>query len=220
MVQSTPPGLSSHATATNMLDSTASEGDSPSPASKTRQADTPHAKGTKSAGRLGTIGGKRELSKHPTPDPDPEQPQQTSVQTPQDAETASEADEDPTASLLDSSPPPPLDRTPHKVGLGRIGGPKPKAAQTESVARSMSPDERPKSTSTPKKLGVIGKRSANQAPEDGVHNARGRSREAGEPTKDASRETSQERADRKRDELKRELEKKAAAGPAKKKRKF
>jgi hypothetical protein len=34
------------------------------------------------------------------------------------------------------------------------------------------------------------------------------------------RETSQERADRKREELQRELQKRAGAGPAKKKRKF
>jgi hypothetical protein len=34
------------------------------------------------------------------------------------------------------------------------------------------------------------------------------------------RETSQERADRKRAELQKEIEKRAAAGPAKKKRKF
>ena len=54
----------------------------------------------------------------------------------------------------------------------------------------------------------------------GDDNGRGRSCEATQPTREAPRETSQERADRKRDELKRELEKKAAAGPAKKKRKF
>ncbi|KAH8174585.1 hypothetical protein LIA77_06004 [Sarocladium implicatum] len=218
-VQPTPPGLTSRA-ADDANDSTASEGESPPSRAGTKQAAGSHPRNAKPIGRLGTIGGRRRLSKQPTPSPEPGSLQQTSDHTLDDAETASEADGDPPASLPPSSPPPVSKRTPQKVGLGRIGGPKPKAVQAKPVARSTSPGERPKSMSTPKKLGVIGKRAADQAPEDGDHSARGRSREQGEPAGQAPRETSQERADRKRDELKRELEKKAAAGPAKKKRKF
>jgi hypothetical protein len=70
---------------------------------------------------------------------------------------------------------------------------------------------------------VIGKKAA--SPDASAASAsdetRGRSKTpAAEPKKEQVRETSQERADRKRAELQREMEKRAAAGPAKKKRRF
>jgi hypothetical protein len=76
----------------------------------------------------------------------------------------------------------------------------------------------------PKKLGVIGKKSdAGGSKTPLVDNVakRGRPAENEESqTDDRPRETSQERADRRREELKNELQRKAAAGPAKKKRRF
>jgi hypothetical protein len=72
---------------------------------------------------------------------------------------------------------------------------------------------------------MIGKKTANPGPDQSAAGAsddtRGRSKTpASGAAKEQTRETSQERADRKRAELQREMEKRAASGPAKKKRKF
>lgn len=165
------------------------------------------------------------------------------------SETASDVDEtaslpDETA----SSPPahravPSPKKPPAKTGgMGRIGGGQPKAppvrdaAATVDAEQTSPPTEKapppasataksePSSLAAPKRFGVIGKRigggtskSGDSTTVDGMLRGRGTSRNA---SAEAKRETSQERADRKRAELKKELEKKAAAGPAKKKRRF
>jgi hypothetical protein len=224
-VQSTPPGLRAHSEskhnnngATTAVDggSTASEDEDQSPPSSAKKSAV-----GKLPSRLGTIGGKRQPSKDPSPAPEPTMTHKPHAEASHDSETASEVDDDPTASLLEpSSPPVPAKAPVRKAGLGRIGGTKPKAVQEEPVARSTSPEEAPKPTPTPKKLGIIGQRAPDKGRDNTDHDSRGRSRETPKHTPEAPRETSQERADRKRDELKRELEKKAAAGPAKKKRKF
>lgn len=164
------------------------------------------------------------------------------------SETASDADE--TASLPDNeassppaNPPPPSPPKPaapaKKDGLGRIGGGAGGAAKRNAdvtpsdESKATTPEARGEpATTAPKKLGVIGKRigggtTAASAATTGTATAKddtGRGRETSRKSEDEAkqepRETSQERADRKREELKRELEKKAAAGPAKKKRRF
>jgi hypothetical protein len=69
---------------------------------------------------------------------------------------------------------------------------------------------------------MIGKKAASPEPSaaSASDDTRGRSKTPAAESKKQARETSQERADRKRAELQREIEKRAAAGPAKKKRKF
>ncbi|KAK0391894.1 hypothetical protein NLU13_1392 [Sarocladium strictum] len=228
-VQSTPPGLkpsrrqdNNGSAADAEMDSTASENEAQSSPASAKRRPQPNTRVQAGVSRLGTIGGKRQDPKQPSPNsPKPETCSKSEARPGPGSETASEADDDMTASVLEpSSPPPPAKSPARKIGLGRIGGPKLQAAQDEHVARSTSPDERPKATPTPKKLGIIGKRGPDKAVEGGDSDDRGRSREAAQPNRETPRETSQERADRKRNELKRELEKKAAAGPVKKKRKF
>ncbi|KAL7945204.1 XLF domain-containing protein [Trichoderma barbatum] len=146
-----------------------------------------------------------------------------------DEETASEASDDemapnhPAASSIPTPMPAPTSPKPApKIGgLGRIGG----AAKTRAAETTKAVDAKEyaeaglitKPPAAPKKLGVIGKKTA--AVDNGTK--RGRPTEREEPqVEDGLRETSQERADRRREELKKDLEKKAAAGPAKKKRRF
>lgn len=141
-------------------------------------------------------------------------------------------------------PPPKAAAQPKKGGLGRIGGggggpsgaPAKRAAEgtpsdeSGAGAGSVTTDEPP--TTAPKKLGVIGKRigggsgggTASSSAATSVEDA-SRGRETSRKVEEESaqqqpRETSQERADRKREEIKKDLLKKATAGPAKKKRKF
>ncbi len=170
---------------------------------------------------LGAIG----RSKGPSPSPSP--PPARMLQHPERAkgnqpdahsETASEADE--------KSPPSPPKPAPKRTGLGRIGG-KPK--QETPPARSPSPAAPAEEASSqlPKrhKLGMIGKKAPSPTPDASAPSSsdvtRGRSKTpASQPKQEQVRETSLERADRKRAELQKEMEKRAAAGPAKKKRKF
>ncbi|KAK0630360.1 XRCC4-like factor-domain-containing protein, partial [Bombardia bombarda] len=145
-----------------------------------------------------------------------------------DVETSTDDDDDHT----NVSPPP--KPAPRRGGLGRIGGqPREKTPVTEPE-RSRSPftagpSEEPSHSQGARvhKLGVIGKKPTNPETsaqvESGSDDERGRNKikATAAPKKEPPRrETSQERADRKRAELQKELEKKAAAGPAKKKRKF
>ncbi|KAK4249041.1 XRCC4-like factor-domain-containing protein [Corynascus novoguineensis] len=175
--------------------------------------------------KLGAIG----RSTKSTESPPPPKKSQTSAKTQNMAddsqsETASEPDDDATASSPHSSPPKP---PPRRGGLGVIGG---KSKQQTEASRSTrsppseAPAEEP-SSQLPRrhKLGVIGKKVASPEPSTATtsEDTRGRSKTpATEPNKEQVRETSQERADRKRAELQREIERRAAAGPAKKKRKF
>ncbi|OTA08214.1 hypothetical protein A9Z42_0091410 [Trichoderma parareesei] len=154
-----------------------------------------------------------------------------------DVETASEAsDEDVTSTHHPASSPKPTSMpapasprpTPKVGGLGHIGGtPKRRAAETAAAAETKETEYAEDRTTTkppaPKKLGHIGKKAdaeSSKAPAaDGTK--RGRSTEQeGSHDEDGPRETSQDRADRRREELKKELERKAAAGPAKKRRRF
>ncbi|KAM0329531.1 hypothetical protein ACHAQA_004840 [Verticillium albo-atrum] len=70
-----------------------------------------------------------------------------------------------------------------------------------------------------RKLGQIGKKAAANDSSHMTSESRGRTAERTEEEA-KPRETSQDRANRKRDELQKELQKKATAGPARKKRKF
>jgi hypothetical protein len=153
-----------------------------------------------------------------------------------DDETASEASDDemttnhgPSSSLPAPLPVPVSPKPTTKAGgLGRIGG---AAAKVRAAETTEAPEMKESTESrtitkplTPKKLGVIGKKSGtggSKAPVPDNTAKRGRSSEhGGVQVEDRPRETSQERADRRREELKIELERKAAAGPAKKKRRF
>ncbi|KAL7929449.1 XLF domain-containing protein [Trichoderma chlorosporum] len=152
-----------------------------------------------------------------------------------DDETASEASDDeittinPGTSSMPAPIPAPVSPKPApKVGgLGRIGGTAKK--RVEETAKAVDAQENAEAQSTakpsaPKKLGVIGKKAdteGSKAPMADNTSKRGRTAEREElQTEEGPRETSQERADRRREELKKDLEKKAAAGPVKKKRRF
>ncbi|OHX00057.1 C6 zinc finger domain-containing protein [Colletotrichum incanum] len=228
-VQSTPPHLmstrkrSAKPSFGDGDDTTEDEDTSPIPDS----VPVPPPEHKAQPSRLGTIG-----KRH--------QPMPTRTSSPLKApelvgsETETESDEDVTASLVETSSPPqrvePQPGTkdlkggfgptgseargskapdsPRKGALGRIGG---------QLGRSKSPEP-------PKRIGlgrVGGGARPLKTPEPTatVMEERGRSR-VDTKLHEEPRETSQERADRKRNELQKELQKKAASGPARKKRKF
>lgn len=145
------------------------------------------------------------------------------------SDTASDVDYgDSTASIPNSSlpPPPPKQSVLAKWKLGRIGGRGTAAQVTQKYEASHeeTPNEDPASSSRSHRIGMIGKgvkTGVSTTSDDDGTTARGRQsvKEKSE-VKGAPRETSTERADRRREELKREIEKKAAADPAKKKRRF
>ncbi|KAK2599928.1 hypothetical protein QQS21_005312 [Conoideocrella luteorostrata] len=173
--------------------------------------------------RLGAIGGRKKLV--PPRSPSPSRKGNSAKQPVDDEETASEAsDDDATASIPNSSPVPPPKMTAaqqKKGGIGTIGGGTMKSCPASEEKITETEVSKPKETSH-RRLGMIGgkaSRSVEQKKEDGER-GRTTSRRANSPVEEKPRETSQDRADRKREELKRELEKKAAAGPAKKKRRF
>ncbi|KAF1737513.1 hypothetical protein CRV24_003132 [Beauveria bassiana] len=220
-------------------------GNSGLPAVKAEHASSQEPK---KVGRIGAIGGKKSVPP-PSPPPKAVSPPppKTKEAMADDNETASASDVDETASLPDeaASSPPPADSSPprslpsssapaKKSGLGRIGG-KPKRPvhdagiiEDDAVSAATTKGEEEAGSTAPKRLGVIGKRAgAGTAPSadvtrDDARRGRATSRNASaaEAREEKKKETSLERADRKREELKRELEKKAAAGPAKKKRRF
>ncbi|KAM0345563.1 hypothetical protein ACHAPU_006493 [Fusarium lateritium] len=236
-VQSTPPHLVSKeksvdAKRVQVTHDVSTDGESlvstgsVSPVPKMQKADKP-------VRRLGALGRKKQSTPSPLPEPVLSEPRtEPPVQQRDGSETASDAEDDETANppeVEDPIPSPSASPRPtvKKGGLGRIGGAQSKG-QVEENSVPLG-DEATESSMTavshhpPKKLGVIGKSHANKdkptlAADEGSR--RGRST-ATEPAVDSKpRETSQERADRRREELKKELEKKAAAGPVKKKRKF
>ncbi|KAK3329176.1 XRCC4-like factor-domain-containing protein [Apodospora peruviana] len=229
-VQATPPGLSSvrkRGTHTRPVvpdddDDEISDGEDDSEIPDSLPPSSKTIAPSKSSGsRLGAIGGRKNLGSSTPP-----RPTQRSGETADESDTASEPDEDDDA----DPPPPPSPPKPVKRGgkLGRIGG---------KSARSPSPEppveEKPSSQPARRhKLGTIGKKTTPSAQASTSHHAesggsdddRGRKSKtpvtAGGSRKERPRETSQERADRKRVELERELERKVAAGPVKKKHKF
>ncbi|KAF5027116.1 hypothetical protein F66182_781 [Fusarium sp. NRRL 66182] len=240
-VQATPPHLCTKEKSTDAknrpptIDDASTEGDACSPASARSVSPLPRkSKVDKPARRLGALGRKKQS----TPPLSPKRIQPRSKVKPpapmhDDSETASETEDISSTALPqpnDPSPSPPLPSQPEpitkKSGLGRIGGPKSK----RPAERTSNPPEDKTTESTPagvphhlpKKLGVIGKQNGNDGkPAAAADELSRRGRSTTKEAEDLTpRETSQERADRRREELKKELEKKAAAGPAKKKRKF
>ena len=216
-VQATPPGLRSaqkrRSTTTRRTviddDDTTSEGED----EDVQMTQSPPPRSTMASSkntptrRLGALGGRK---RRPSPSPSPALPDEDNSMA---SETASEADGDA------STPPPSSKSAPKKGGLGRIGAIGGKAKQRSpepepEAARSPSPP--PASQPKRHKLGTIGK--APSPKPDSTATRRGRSKSPGAVPK--PRETSEERADRKRAELQKELERRAAAGPAKKKRRF
>jgi hypothetical protein len=236
-VQSTPPHLASKRKSTDAkgtlaTDDGSTEGESVGSVSPIRNA----GKVDKPARRLGALGRKKQSTPPLAPDPVPSQ--STSLPVPQqndDSETASEGEEEDAAispPAKDPTPPPVSPARPpaKKSCLGRIGGAKSKqSAGTNAAPIDLEATETTESSTAavshrpPRKLGAIGRQTANvEEPasnsNEGVQ--RGRSAAKDDTPEPKVRETSQERADRRREELKKELEKKAAAGPAKKKRRF
>ncbi|KAL7892440.1 XLF domain-containing protein [Trichoderma sp. SZMC 28014] len=147
-------------------------------------------------------------------------------------ETASEASDDEVTTNHGQSSslpaPAPSKPTIKAGGLGRIGGAAAKVRATEtaeaSAIKEKTENQAISKPQGPKKLGVIGKKADTGGSKTSIGDntaKRGRPAEREESqTEDQPRETSQERADRRREELKNELQRKAAAGPAKKKRRF
>ncbi|KAJ3537340.1 hypothetical protein NM208_g6358 [Fusarium decemcellulare] len=236
-VQLTPPRLAATRNTTAaggrlVADDTSTEGDTESsPLGKDLPAPPETRKEARSTRRLGTLGRKKQSTLPRSSSPmQPPQKAQVPHQKIDDSETASEAEDDEaTASLPDDnpSPSPPPKPAGKKNGLGHIGG-----AKSKQPVKETSESTKPETIETTapvvrhptKRLGVIGMKKVNETgPTAVTGEERGRSRSVAkeeETSKAQQRETSQERADRRREELKRELEKKAAAGPAKKKRKF
>lgn len=234
-VQSTPPHLQStkKSAATSNVPpaddaSTEGEGDSTIPDSnpppvlsdRRRQPET----NKPSNSRLGAIGGKKQPAPRRSPSP---LPKSKAAKAPlDDEETASEASEDDaTASAPGSSPvPSPKKPAAKKGGLGRIGAGavKPQQDPKEKIPEELPPLKTKETVA--RKLGTIGggkiSKSLKQEDEDDTTRGRLATRKTSSQAEERPRETSEERADRKREELKRDLEKKAAAGPAKKKRRF
>ncbi|KFA48387.1 hypothetical protein S40293_00442 [Stachybotrys chartarum IBT 40293] len=200
-----------------------------SPISRDELKETAH---TRPVLRLGSLGPKPSVTgRNPSPPPMPSPGKDVTMIAVDDDETASEADEDVIAPIPDKLPSPSAKTTPPKGGLGRIGKkkPEPQAPPKEKTPEPKVQDDgiSPGSirTHTPRKLGVVGKRPGGSSPAKPAAEAdteRGRRRvQRVEPESEGEpRETSQERADRIREKLKRDLEKKAAAGPTKKKRRF
>ncbi|RGP73321.1 xlf-protein [Fusarium sporotrichioides] len=227
-VQSTPPHLASKRKSTDAketlaTDDVSTEGESAGSVSPVRNAQ----KADKPARRLGALGRKKQSTPPPSPGRSDSKNQQQD-----DSETASEAEEDDAAVSPPAKDPIPSSVSParplaKKSVLGRIGGAKSKhSAEKGSTLVEPEVIEISESSSSavshrpPRKLGVIGRQAANVEESTPSSSERGRS-DAKESTPEPKvRETSQERADRRREELKKELEKKAAAGPAKKKRRF
>ncbi|KAJ0343468.1 hypothetical protein COL26b_011536 [Colletotrichum chrysophilum] len=233
-VQSTPPHLMSNRNRSVRATNVANDDDSTEDGDTSQIPDSvpvPPQEPKRHPVHLGTIGRKQQPT--PSPPPAPEEPK------PDGSETETESDDDATASVAEPSSPPrqpePEDTKPTKVGLGRIGGVKRRSNTPEPSKDTDSPKKgvlgriggsanRSKSPEPLKKpgLGRIGGRApASKDPETSATEAEDRGRDRTECKPQArTRETSQERANRKRDELQQELQRKAAAGPARKKRKF
>lgn len=139
--------------------------------------------------------------------------------------TASDVDDADNDASSPEKPPPPRAAQPRRPALGRIGGKATARARTPPVSIPDETSAAPATTTTPKRsrLGAIGRKTG-VGEEAETKRGRGTTptlaKEEEIEVEERRRETSQERADRKREELQRELQKRAGAGPAKKKRKF
>lgn len=180
-------------------DATASESD-------TEPVQSPPRR--KPAARLGKVGRASKPVEPPAKSPSP------IPQDPKDDDTASGSDDD---AVKAASPVPSKDPPVPKRKLGSLGRPGRDKQKSDSPADNESgdaskPDEATATAPIPtrKKLGAIGKRKVE---EKGAESAA--SKEA-----PAEPETEEQKAGRKRADLAKELERKAAAAPAKKKRKF
>jgi hypothetical protein len=224
-VQATPPGARS--TRKRASPPPAADDDETSDGEDAAEPEAPApspAKPKATGSRLGAIG----RNKKPPPSPQPPSMSQRLTRSHGPPEAHSETASEPDENDLASSPPPPSPKpAPKRGGLGRIGGKPKQETPAARPARSPSPAAAPEESSQlPRrhKLGMIGKKAASPGPDASGASAsdetRGRSKTPATQSKDQARETSQERADRKRAELQREMEKRAAAGPAKKRRKF
>ncbi|QPG95107.1 hypothetical protein C2857_007683 [Epichloe festucae Fl1] len=177
---------------------------------------------TTTSSRLGAIGGKKQPAQPRSPLP-PADGYTAKLSLDDNEETASEAsdEDDVTASLPNTSPvssskDPAPKQAQKKGGLGTIGG-----GAKEADPLTKEPEATIAKNTNHQNLGTIkGKLASPVKQEDNESRGRTKERDEGSPLEQMSRETSQERADRKREELKRELEKKAAAGPVRKKRRF
>lgn len=228
-VQSTPPGLTSARGPGDLSRPMAVDDDETSDGEDGAEASAPSPSPKKdgAVSREGPLGRRSRLSTSPPPVSKPHEAATTEAAAPADSnsETASEPDE---AAVGGSPPQSPQRHTPRRLGLGRIGGTTEQETTTTMPARSPSPTAQrdgPNALPRRQKLGTIGKKKASPVSEIRATSAgegnRGRSKTpACEHKKEPERETSLERADRKRAELQKDLEKRAAAGPAKKKRKF
>lgn len=229
--QSTPPGLSSARedgtiARPHVNDDNTSDGEDDAEMLGDASAAKPEHPVRPSGSRLGALGTHKQPQRQPSPSARMTPPRQTSARKKRaTGSAASETESDDDGNNFRESPPLPSPSKPvqRRGGLGRIGG-KPKGLADS--AGTTSPTTSPRADTTPRKhkLGTIGKQPEEAdllRPPSGGEALRGRSRSPGDRIKEEPpRETSQERADRKRAELQRELQKKAAAGPAKKKRKF
>lgn len=127
------------------------------------------------------------------------------------SETASEPED---ALPVVSPPSQPKPAPPAKGRLGQIGG----KAKPSSLDAAASPTKQPPR----RRIGAIGKRPAAvpvSPKSDEVADDRANEKSVAEEAEKPC-ETPADRADRRRVELRNELDKKAVAGPAKKKRKF
>ena len=220
-IQATPPHLESTSKhkplkteASAIEDSTDSEEEEkgePAP-SKSSAKQKPQT----SKPRLGAVGGKRnESPKNLVAGVDFPPPNKKDV-------AHKDSDDDTASTASSSAPSSPKKAIPTRAKLGRIGGSRAAPPQPEDDKKGSEEEKSKLPSPRPPRLGTIGgsKAARDKTPSSSKgHDERGRTREARSATPD-TRETSAERADRRREELKRDLEKKAAAGPAKKKRKF
>ncbi|ORY57777.1 XRCC4-like factor-domain-containing protein [Pseudomassariella vexata] len=211
-VQDTPPHLAAarnkRGNTTKGNDSTTDE-DEPSviPDSHPTPSQQQKKSRLKPIKRLGAIGGRRN---EPTISPAELSSPVTLPQKPADGDTATESEDDEPS--VAKSPTPSKDLpTRRKRGLGKIGG-RPRSTPEPPMGTSASPD--PMTASPEKvagrKLGGTGKK---------VQHDKRRHAEASTEQQEMP-EAAEQKAERKRNELQKELERKAAAGPAKKKRKF
>ncbi|RDA86880.1 hypothetical protein CP532_1380 [Ophiocordyceps camponoti-leonardi (nom. inval.)] len=212
-VQATPPGLRTSTAAPSIPSEDNHESLIPDSYPTAFAPPTHHVPEEPTSPGLGTVGGS-------TTAPPKARGPETAVD---DSETASE-DDDATASAGSDACPSPLAAKAtattdvKRGGIGSIGG-------------KRAVDERPGAHGTseaasPRKVGVIGGIGGSSPSKPSVRSPpskpskeeidRGRSAKVSNEV----RETSQERADRRREEIKRDLERKAASGPARKKRRF
>jgi len=196
----------------------------PVPSQRTR----PGGDAKPSGSRLGVIG-KRARPPPPPPRSPPPPPSSPAVHVNKGDDdgsvTASDIDDADNDASSPAKPPPPRASQPRRPALGRIGGKATASARTPPVENPEETPGAPATTTTPKRsrLGAIGRKTG-VGEEAETKRGRGTTpalaKEEEIEAEERPRETSQERADRKREELQRELQKRAGAGPAKKKRKF